>query len=90
MLIASLKRQEKRDDSVEYKTSGWRLSSDKKYITFTNGFKAGKLKLVGTRDLTFYQINQIKRVRVGRRADGYYCQFCVDIERSEVHQSTGK
>ena len=32
----------------------------------------------GTRDLHFYQGKQIKRVRVVRRADRYYAQFCLD------------
>ena len=40
----------------------------------------------GTRDLHYYQISQIKRVRVVRRADGYYVQFCVDVERSEKQE----
>ena len=31
----------------------------------------------------FYQINQIKRVRLVKRADGYYCQFCIDVNRQE-------
>ncbi len=44
----------------------------------------------GTRDLNFYQISQIKRVRVVRRADGYYAQFCVDTEREIKHEHTGK
>ena len=44
----------------------------------------------GTRDLYFYQIEQIKRVRVVRRADGYYVQFCIDQERNETHELTGK
>ena len=44
----------------------------------------------GTRDLNFYQISQIKRVRVVRRADGYYAQFCVDVEREIRHEYTGK
>ncbi len=80
----------KRGHSVEYKTSGWKLSTDRKYITFTDGFKSGKFKLVGTRDLSFYSIKQIKRVRVVRRADGYYCQFCINVERKEEHQFNGK
>jgi len=29
-------------------------------------------------------------VRVVRRADGYYAQFCVDVERNENHELTGK
>jgi putative transposase len=72
--------------SVEYKTCGYKLSEDRREITFTDGFKAGTFRLWGTRDLHYYQIVQIKRVRVVRRADGYYCQFCIDVERKEVHE----
>jgi len=66
--------------SVEYKTSGWSLSEDRKRIAFTDGKQIGKLKLIGTRDLNFYQPDQIKRVRLVRRADGYYCQFCIQVD----------
>jgi putative transposase len=76
--------------SVEYKTCGWKLSDDRLTITFTDGFKAGTFRLWGTRDLHFYQIEQIKRVRVVRRADGYYTQFCVDVERNEPHEFQNK
>ncbi|NEO97974.1 MAG: IS200/IS605 family element transposase accessory protein TnpB [Symploca sp. SIO2E9] len=76
--------------SVEYKTTGWKLSEDRRTITFSDGFKAGNFKLWGTRDLHFYQLSQIKRVRVVRRADGYYVQFCLDIERVEKREPTGK
>ena len=73
----------KRGHSVEYKQSGWKLSEDRKYVTLTDGFEIGRLKLVGSRDLNFYQIEQIKRVRLVKRADGYYAQFCVDVDRRE-------
>jgi putative transposase len=76
--------------SVEYKTSGWKLSEDRRHITFTDGFKAGTFKLWGTRDLHFYQLNQVKRVRVVRRADGYYAQFSLGVERIEKRKPTGK
>ncbi len=76
--------------SVEYKTSGWKLSEDRRTITFIDGFKAGSFKLWGTRDLHFCQLSQIKRIRVVRRADGYYAQFCLDIERIEKREPTGK
>ncbi len=76
--------------SVEYKTTGWKLSSDKRYLTFTDGFAAGRFKLVGSRDLHFYAPKEIKRVRVIRRADGYYTQFCINVERVEVVTPTGK
>ena len=76
--------------SVEYKTTGWKLSFDRRTITFTDGFEAESLKLWGTRDLHFYQLKQIKRVRVVRRAHGYYVQFCLDRERIEQKEQTGK
>ena len=75
--------------SVEYKTCGWKLSDDRKYLSITDSTGIGKLKLVGSRDLHFYQKNQIKRVRLVRRADGYYAQFCIDITRVENSDSTG-
>ncbi|MEZ2230308.1 MULTISPECIES: transposase [unclassified Microcoleus] len=76
--------------SVEYKTSGWALSTDKRSLTFTDGFAAGKFKLIGSRDLHFYAPNEIKRVRVIHRADGYYAQFCINVERTEELVPTGK
>ena len=75
--------------SVEYKTSGWKLAEDRKSITFTDKKNIGRLKLKGTRDLSFYSIDQIKRVRLVRRADGVYVQFCVDVNRSEVLEASG-
>ena len=78
----------KRGHSVEYKQTGWKLSEDRKYLTLTDGFKIGRLKLVGSRDLNFYQIEQIKRVRLVRRADGYYAQFCIDVDRREEMEPT--
>ena len=75
--------------SVEYKTSGWKLSECRRYIKFTDGFKAGDFKLWGTRDLHFYQLDQIKRVRVIRRCDGYYVQFLLDIDRRVDKELTG-
>ncbi|MCM0590363.1 MAG: transposase [Gloeotrichia echinulata DEX184] len=76
--------------SVEYKVSGWKLSDDCKIITFTDGFKVGSLSVFcnsSTReDLHRLKIN---RVRVIRRADGYYAQFCFDADRKEVGEFTG-
>jgi putative transposase len=76
--------------SVEYKTSGWKLSSDRRYLTFSDKFQAGTFKLWGSRDLHFYNLNQIKQVRVIRRHDGYYAQFLIDHEREEKKELTGK
>jgi putative transposase len=75
--------------SVEYKSSGWKLADNRKSITFTDKKGIGCLKLKGTRDLHFYQINQIKRVRLIKRADGVYVQFCIDVDRSENIEPTG-
>jgi putative transposase len=68
--------------SVEYKTTGWKLdeASNRKAITITDKTGIGRLKLKGTHDLCFYPLNQIKRVRLVKRADGYYCQFGISID----------
>ncbi len=76
--------------SVEYKTSGWKLFQTRKQITFTDNKGIGKLKLKGTWDLNFYQLEQIKRVRLVRRADGYYVQFLISAENRVETQPTGK
>lgn len=70
----------KHSRSVEYKVSGWKLSDNRKHITFTDKKGIGDLKLIGSRDLNFYQLEQIKRVRILRRADGYYVQFGVQLD----------
>jgi putative transposase len=74
-------RFQKNNRSVEYKTTGWKLSEDRKRINFTDGHKIGLCKLIGSRDLNFYQPEQIKRVRIVRRADGYYAQFSMNAQR---------
>ncbi|MGB5592503.1 MAG: transposase [Crocosphaera sp.] len=71
---------QKNNRSVEYKKSGWKLSDDKKKITFTDKKGIGTVKLKGTRDLNFYPVDQIKRARLVRRADGYYVQFCISVD----------
>ncbi len=76
--------------SVEYKTSGWKLSSNKRSLSFTDGFAVGTFKLVGSCDLHFYAPDEIKRVRIVKRADGYYAQFCINVERVEKSVPTGK
>jgi putative transposase len=63
---------------------------NRKQITFTDKKGIGKLKLKGTWDLNFYQIDQIKRVRLVRRADGYYVQFLIRAENKVDAQPTGK
>jgi putative transposase len=70
----------KHSRSVEYKVSGWKLSKDKRHITFTDKKGIGTLKLIGSRDINYYQPDQIKRVRILNRADGYYVQFCLKLD----------
>ncbi len=44
-------RFKKNSRSVEYKTTGWSLSKDRKYLTMTDKFGIGRMKLIGSRDL---------------------------------------
>jgi putative transposase len=79
----------KHSRSVEYKQSGWKISEDRKRLTITDKTSIGSFRLVGSRDLHFYQLEQIKRMRLIRRADGYYVQFSVKIDRNEQRKKTG-
>jgi putative transposase len=78
--------------SLEYKTTGWKLEPDGRHIRFTDGCGIGKLKLVGNpgQQIETFPLKQIKRVRIIKRADGYYVQFCVQAERKIEHVSSGK
>ena len=77
--------------SVEYKQTGWKLDPDGKHIRFTDGCEIGRLRLVGNpnQQIEAFPVKQIKRVRLLKRADGYYCQFAVQAERTIEHVSTG-
>jgi putative transposase len=66
------------------------LSENKKAITFSDKKGIGKLKLKGTYDLNYYQLYQIKRVRLVKRADGYYCQFAIKTDVKIETEPTGK
>ncbi len=76
--------------SVEYKVSGWKLSNDCMSIAFTDGFEIGTLSLYCNNETRadLFQL-KINRVRVVRRADGYYAQFCFDADRKEEGVYTG-
>ncbi len=76
--------------SVEYKTTGWKLEPDGKHITFTDGCGIGRVRLIGSRTIETFPLKQIKRVRILKRADGYYVQFAVKAERKVEHVFTGK
>lgn len=77
--------------SVEYKVSGWKLSNDCMSINFTDGFEIGSLALYCNKE-TREDLHRLKinRVRVVKRADGYYAQFCFDADRKEEGEYTGK
>jgi putative transposase len=77
-------RFKKNTRSVEYKISGWKLSENRKHIEFIDKKGIGRLKLVGSRDLNYFQPSQIKRVRIVRRADGYYVQFCIALDPRDI------
>ncbi len=84
-------KYKKHSRTVEYKKSGWKLDpTTKKHITFKDKNNIGRLKLVGSRDIYFYQPEQIQRVRLVRRSDGYYVQFCVSVEVKENVEPSGK
>ncbi|AFZ45662.1 transposase, IS605 OrfB family [Halothece sp. PCC 7418] len=70
--------------SVTYKTSGWKLSEDRKRIKFTDKKGIGSLKMKGGWDLHRIQQEQIKRVHLVRRADGYYVQFVIKEDLSNI------
>jgi hypothetical protein len=58
--------------SVEYKQTGWQLDAAGKRLTLTDGGGIGRVRLIGSRELATFPLEQIKRVRLLRRADGYY------------------
>src|ERR1700692_347181 len=78
--------------SVEYKQTGWKLEPDGNHLTFTDGCHIGRLRLVGNigQHIEAFPTKPIKRVRLIKRADGYYAQFAVQAQRCIVHQPTGK
>ncbi|MCV3211938.1 transposase [Plectonema radiosum NIES-515] len=78
----------KHSRSVEYKVSGWKLHPSKRRITFTDKKGIGELKLLGKWDIHQYPVELIKRVRIVRRADGCYIQFCVKVDNQQDASST--
>jgi putative transposase len=83
--------------SVEYKHTGWKLEPDGKHLTFSDGMGIGTVYLIGAnperkkaRPLATFPIGQIKRVRLVKRADGYYAQVASKGDRQLPHEPTGK
>jgi putative transposase len=75
--------------SVEYKQTGWQLDAEGKRLTLTDGCGIGRVGLIGSRELATFPHEQIKRVRLVRRADGHYAQFVLQVERRIQHVPTG-
>jgi putative transposase len=78
--------------SVEYKQTGWKIEADGKHILFTDGCGIGRLRLIGNKKqaVATFPVKQIKRVRIVKRADGFYCQFVVQAERKIEHPPTDR
>ena len=74
----------KRTRSVEFKKSGWKLNRDTKRIVFSDGKNIGEMKLIGSRDLYYFQEWQIQRVRIVRRADGYFVQLILKLDPRDI------
>jgi putative transposase len=75
--------------SVEYKETGWQLDGEGKRLTLTDGCGIGRVRLIGARDLATFPVEQIKRVRLLRRADGSYAQFVLQVDRRIQHAPSG-
>ena len=65
------------------------LHQTKRRITFTDKKGIGELKLLGKWDLQTYDVKDIKRVRLIRRADGYYAQFFIGVDVVDIQPKTG-
>ena len=75
-------------DSPAYRN---KLEPDGKQLTFTDGNGIGTVRLIGKKGkIETYPSKQIKRVRLVKRADGYYVQFAVKTNRTLPHEPTGK
>lgn len=82
----------KNSRSIEYKVGGWKLNTYRTQISFTDKTGIGTLKLIGSKknmDFQFLHISCIKRVRIVKRADGYYVQFCSNTSHTEDCTPTG-
>jgi putative transposase len=80
--------------SFELKRSGWKILENHRII-FGNGvspksYDIGILKLKGGRPLTQEHIDNINRVRVVKRATGYFVQFIINVPNTEYIAPTGK
>lgn len=60
----------------------------KRRITFTDKKGIGELKLLGKWDIHTFDGKLIKRVRIVKRADGFYVQFCVKVDNTQTVPDT--
>lgn len=79
---------QKDNRSVEYKKGGWKLIDGCKRIKFTDRCGIGTVKLIGKQHLNQVQ-DKIQRVRIIKRADGYYIQFVIRVDIVEESLATG-
>src|ERR1051326_8414280 len=69
----------------------WKSNSPAPYpTTFTDGHGIGRMRLIGKRKIETFPLAHIKRVRILKRADGYYVQFAVQTARTVPHEPTGR
>lgn len=77
---------QKDNRSVEFKTSGWKLRANIKVLRINN---IGRIKLIGSWDIATFNEEQIKRIRIVKKADGFYCQFSIKADNNQTLESTG-
>ncbi|GIW38021.1 MAG: transposase [Meiothermus sp.] len=82
-------RFQKDNRSIEYKQAGWKLDDAYNRLTLSDGLGIGTLKLKGYKALQGYNTDHIKRVRILKRADGYYAQFCLRVNRRIAVEPSG-
>lgn len=59
------------------------MNPSKRRINFIDKKGIGEVKLLGKWDIHTYPVELIKPVRIVRRADGYYVQFCVKVDNQQ-------
>jgi putative transposase len=67
----------------------WKLDDSYSRLTLTDGLGIGTLRLKGYKALQDYNLDKVKRVRILRRADGYYAQFCIRVKRRIAVEPSG-
>jgi len=76
--------------SVEYSQAAWKLSENFKQLRITDKNGIGTLRMKGGRQLTQNDVDNIKRVRLVKKATGYFAQFTVAVPNVEHVEPTGK